>query len=180
MYRDNTLVPREAVRLLALGILRTRDITYAELATEVRHFTGHLVGPSLDLVAPPIELLKVEGLVETVGDDDGDDRETLRITAAGTAAFEHLLKSDLRPPISDINRLILTLKVRFLHLLPPADRLLQVEMIAEMFERQLARLTSLRGEHAGSEGYLAGWLEHEIARTGDSLAWFETLRGDLG
>ena len=73
MYRDNTLVPREAVRLLALGILRTREITYSELAAEVRHFTGHMVGPSLDLVAPPIELLKVEGLVETVGEDEGDD-----------------------------------------------------------------------------------------------------------
>lgn len=178
MYRDNTLVPREAVRLLALGILRTREITYAELAAEVRHFAGHMVGPSLDLVAPPIELLKVEGLVETVGDDDGDDSETLRITATGKTEFEHLLKSNLRPPVSDINRLILSLKVRFLHLLPPADRLLQAEMIAEMFERQLARLTNLRGEHAGTVGGLVDWLDHEIAQTRDSIAWFEALRAD--
>ena len=63
MYRDNTLIPSEAVRLLALGILATRECPYAELAHEVRHFVGHVVGPSLDLVGAPIEVLKIEGLI---------------------------------------------------------------------------------------------------------------------
>src|SRR3546814_389625 len=63
MYRDNTLIPSEAVRLLALGLLATRSMSYAELAREVRHFTGRIMGPSLDLVGAPLEVLKVEGLV---------------------------------------------------------------------------------------------------------------------
>ena len=35
MYRDNTLIPSEAIRLLALGILADGDRRYAELASEV-------------------------------------------------------------------------------------------------------------------------------------------------
>src|SRR3546814_15849634 len=64
VYRDNTLIPSEAVRLLALGMLAGRPMSYAELAREVRHFTGRVMGPSLDLVGAPLEVLKVEGLVE--------------------------------------------------------------------------------------------------------------------
>jgi len=56
MYRDNTLIPSEAIRLLGLGVLATGEITYAELAGEVRHFAGHVVGPSLDLMGAPIEM----------------------------------------------------------------------------------------------------------------------------
>ena len=175
MYRDNTLVPREAVRLLALGILATREITYAELASEVRHFTSHVVGPSLDLLAPPMELLKVEGLVEVAGKGDGGS-EVLRVTQAGRNEAMQLLKSSVRPPVSDINKLIITLKMRFLHLLPPAERALQVDMVSEMFERQLARLTELRAHHAEAPGALNAWLDHEIAQTRDSIAWFERLR----
>ena len=77
MYRDNTLIPSEAIRLLALGILADGETAYAELAGEVRHFTGHIVGPSLDLVGAPIEVLKVEGLVETA-DGAGIGRASCR------------------------------------------------------------------------------------------------------
>ena len=53
MYRDNTLIPSETVRLLALGILAGGAKRYATLAEEVRHFSGRIVGPSLDLVGTP-------------------------------------------------------------------------------------------------------------------------------
>ena len=80
MYRDNTLVPSETVRLTALGILAESDKRYAELAAEVRHFTARIAGPSLDLVAAPLELLKVEGLVEAVAGDGMEDNALLHIT----------------------------------------------------------------------------------------------------
>ncbi len=176
MYRDNTLIPREAVRLLALGMLANSEMTYARLAAEVRHFTAHVVGPSLDLVAPPIEVLKVEGLVEAVEETEDDEQEILRITDAGRAELTHLLKSNVRPGVSDINKLIITLKMRFLDLLDPADRQLQVEMIAEMFERQLVRLSELRAHHGTGAGSLGPWLDHEIAQTRETVTWFEGLR----
>ncbi len=71
MYRDDTLIPSEAVRLCALGILMLGRRRYAELAREVRHFTSRIAGPSLDLLGTSVELLRFEGLVRAVdGDDD--------------------------------------------------------------------------------------------------------------
>ena len=186
MYRDNTLIPSEAIRLLALGLLAMREGPYAELAHEVRHFVGHVVGPSLDLVGAPIEVLKVEGLIEETAtaaagpgpDSNGDAALPLRITDAGREELIRLLTSNLREPVSDINKLIITLKMRFLHLLDPVDRRLQAEIMIEMCERQLARLTELRGHHGDAPGHLASWLDHEIDQTRERLAWFRNLQVD--
>ena len=176
MYRDNTLIPSEAIRLLALGILATGETPYAELAGEVRHFAGHVVGPSLDLVGSPIEVLKVEGLIEAAGDRGA--AAALRISQAGRDELTRLLTSNLRAPVSDINKLIITLKMRFLHLLEPADRRLQAEILIEMCERQLARLTELRGRHEDAPGHLPSWLDHETDQTRERLDWFRNLRVD--
>ncbi len=83
MYRDNSLIPSEAIRLLALGIVAGGDKSYAELAGEVRHFVSHITGPSLELVASPLELLKIEGLVESSESDHAPDSELLRLSEAG-------------------------------------------------------------------------------------------------
>ena len=185
MYRDNTLIPSEAVRLLALGILAGAEKRYGELAGEVRHFTSHVVGPSLELVASPLELLKVEGLIEPVpacSNDGGElepDEEILRVTESGQAELTKLLAANLRPPVNDINKLILALKLRFLHLLAPADQRLQVEMLVEISERELARLTELRAYHAGDTGQLVAWLDHDIAAIRDRLDWFRDLERGL-
>ena len=187
MYRDNTLIPSEAIRLLALGILATRACPYAELAHEVRHFVGHVVGPSLDLVGAPIEVLKIEGLIEEAknqGPDTdpkpGDDSTPpLHITDAGRAELLRLMTSNLRAPVSDINKLIITLKMRFLHLIEPAEQRLQAEIMIEMCERQLARMTELRGHHGDAPGHLSGWLDHEIDQTRERLDWFRKLQAGL-
>ena len=175
MYRDNTLIPSEAVRLLALGILAGGERSYGALAADLRHFISHVVGPSLDLVAPPLELLKVEGLVEAEETSGTADAEFLRITAAGCVEFTTLLTANVRAPVSDINKLILALKMRFLHLLEPAQQALQVEMLVEISERELARLSELRNHQAAEPGQLVPWLDHEITAVGRRLAWFREL-----
>ena len=179
MYRDNTLIPSEAIRLLALGILATDDTPHAALASEVRRFTSHLVGPSLDLVASPLELLRVEGLIETVdGQDLGEDAR-LRITDAGRQELRRLLVSNVRAPVTDINKLIIALKMRFLHLLEAGELEMQIETIAEMCERELARLISLRDQHADAAGVFTEWLDHDIGGVRARLVWFESLKGKL-
>jgi DNA-binding PadR family transcriptional regulator len=182
MYRDNTLIPSETVRLLALGLLADGEKRYGELASEVRYFTSHVVGPSLDLVAPPLELLKVEGLIEAVDSvGTSDDTVLLRITEIGRAELIRLLTANLRAPVNDINKLILALKMRFLHVLEPAEQRLQVEVLVEMSERELARLTELRDHHAQDEsGFMAGWLEHDIAEVATRLEWFQELDARIG
>lgn len=180
MYRDNSLIPSEAVRLLALGVLASGERCYGELAGEVRHFTSHLVGPSLDLVAPPLELLRVEGLIEAAEPSDLGDQTLLRVTEAGRAALTTLLTANVRAPVNDLNKLILTLKMRFLHLLTSAEQKLQLEVLIEMSERELLRLTELRAHHAADAGHLSEWLDHGTTETAARLAWLSDLLARLG
>jgi DNA-binding PadR family transcriptional regulator len=175
MYRDNSLIPSEAIRLLALGILAGGERSYANLAAEVRHFVSHITGPSLELVAAPLELLKVEGLVDAGEEGEEPDAELLSLNEAGRAELHTLLTANVRAPISDINKLIIALKLRFLHLLPPAERRLQAEVLMELSERELARLTQLRTHHAGDRSHLVAWLDQEITQVEARLAFFRDL-----
>jgi len=179
MYRDNTLMPTEAVRLAALGALAGAEMRYAELAEDVRHFTDRIIGPALDLSGVPVELMIVEGLIEPVDGAGMRENARLRLTDAGWDALRHLLCSNVRAPINDINKLIIALKMRFLHLLTPDERCRQVKMLVSMLEAELDRLTDLRATYAGEPGYFLDWLDQDIAAARERLAWFTELRDRL-
>jgi DNA-binding PadR family transcriptional regulator len=173
MYRDNSLIPTEAVRLAALGLLSEGPRSYAELADEVRHFTGRIVGPSLDLIGPPIEVLRVEGLVHSSGGSGADT--ALSITDAGRQELVRLLGANLRGPLGEFNKLVIALKLRFLHLLDPESQKLQAELLAEICARELTRLTDLRRRYDGRSGHLVDWLDHDIDQVRARLGWFRGL-----
>ncbi len=177
MYKDNSLIPTEAVRLAALGLLTEGSRSYADLADEVRHFTSRIVGPSLDLIGPPIEVLRVEGLIESAG--GGGPDATLRITEAGRQELMRLLGANLRGPLGEFNKLVIALKLRFLPLLEPAARRLQAELLAEICERELTRITDLRRHYDGRPGHLIDWLDHDIAQVEQRLCWFRSLQERL-
>ncbi len=179
MYRDNTLIPSEAIRLLALGILATGPITYAQLAREVRHFTSRIVGPSLDLVGAPLEVLKVEGLVSAQAGGSECQDGPLTVTDEGRAELLRLLAANVRPQVSDINKLIIALKIRFLHLMDSDGQKVQAELLHDICERELARLTDLRQYHAGEAGHMPEWLDLEIAQTKSRYDWLAKLRARL-
>ncbi len=179
MYRDKTLLPTQAIRLAVLGSLGIGERRYAELATETRHFTGALVGPSLDLLGTSIELLRFEGLIEPVAGQGMADNAAMRLTDAGRAALHDLLGAPLRSPLNDIGRLILALKLRFLQLLPPADQIAQAEVMIEMAEGEVARLADLQRRAAGEPGRLGAWLALDLAQARDRRAWFEALKESL-
>jgi len=172
MYSDNSLIPREAIRLLALGILATRPTAYGDLAEQVRHFTGRIVGPSLELVAQPLELLKVEGLIATEGTDAS---ALLSVTPAGQEELRRLLSANVRPQVNDLNKLIIAIKVRFLKLLPQEERRIQADILTEIFERELTRLSDLRAHQPADAGNLLDWLDLEIRLTQQRLDWFAQL-----
>ena len=176
MYRDNTLIPSEAIRLLALGILACKPQSYAELAREVRHFTGRIIGPSLDLVGAPLEVLKVEGLITPVEPAAEGEDAALTVTEQGRAEMLRLLAANVRPQVSDLNKLIIALKMRFLHLMDAETQKVQAELLHDTTERELTRLTDLRSHHAGDSGYLPQWLDLEIAQTQARLNWLAGLR----
>src|SRR5258708_9949928 len=116
MYREKSLMPTKAIGLAVLGSLGLGARRYGDLATETRHFTAAIVGPSLDLLGTSIELLRFEGLIEPIDGQGMEDNAEMRLTAAGTSALHELLIAPLRSPLNDIRRLILALKLRFLHL----------------------------------------------------------------
>ena len=172
MYRDNTLIPTEAIRLAALGCLVENNRPHGELAGELRYFIAHLIGPSLDLLGTSIDLMCFEGLVAPadaaagawVGPNDVDETTVLKITDAGRSAFKALMASNVRAPVNDVTRLIVALKLRFLPLLSDDERVDQLDALAEMCEQELVRLRDLQGAY--SDGILGRWLKDEI----DALA----------
>ncbi len=171
MFRDNSLIPAEAIRLAALGLLAEAPRHYGDVAMEIRHFTGRIVGPSLDLMGTSLELLRYEGLVEAVDGKGMSDNALLRLTPAGEHALTTLLQARLRAPLGDFNRLSLLLKLRFLHHLAPEERQTQLALIGESLESELARLEDLRARYADASGPFLGWLDHDIAGLRARLAW---------
>ena len=177
MYRDRSLIPSEAVRLAVLGSLALEPKRYADLAAEVRQFTHRITGPSLDLVGPPVELLRLEGLIERMDGAEMGENARLRITQAGWGEMKRLMSAALRPAVNDLNKLVLALKLRFLHLLPEPDRQMQAEAMVEMAEQELMRLRDLERRHGGEAGLLPRWLAHEIGEAEARLCWFRALLG---
>ena len=175
MYQDNSLIPNKAARLLALGVLATGERRYADLASEVRQFIGRIVGPSLDVVASPLELLKVEGLIESAEParaEQNHDSELLRITDSGRAELLRLLSSNVRPPVTEFNRLVIALKMRFLHFLDGPAQERQLDVLIQMSQRELERLQELSDRHAREDSHFAGWLAHEIDQSRKRVNWF--------
>lgn len=183
MYRDKTLIPTEAIRLCALGTLAGEPRRYSELAGDVRYFSSRVVGPSLDILGPSIELLRYEGLAEAAENsgETGEDGEDvlLEITEKGRAELKELLCSNVRTPIDDVNKLVVALKFRFLHLLEPAQGREQVDGLIDMCRAEHDRLADLRGHPPGDGGNLAAWLDHDLSQLEVRIAWLEAYRGNL-
>ena len=175
MYKDNSLIPSEAVRLAALGLLAKRPRVYADLARDIRHFTARIVGPSLDLLGPSLELLKIEGLIEAVDPKAPHDGQTVRLTKEGEAELQRLMNANLRGPMGEVNKLIVALKLHFLHLLTSEQRRQQLEMLMEVCDRELIRLNDLRAHHTDSDSPLIPWLDHEIEEVQARRDWFLKL-----
>ena len=171
MYRDNSLIPKEAIRMAALGALINGSRSYIDISTEVRQFSARIVGPSLDLLGTSIELLKLEGLIEVVENPDGDAEELLRLTTSGFQELKEYLRSTIRSGSSDLNKLVVALKLRFIEVLEPPERLDQLAGLQTMYQAERNRLQDLRKHKEWSAGLLPGLLDLELAVTDQRLSW---------
>lgn len=177
-FRDHSLIPTEAIRLAALGLLAGGPRRYEQLAVEVRHFASRMLGPTLDILGTSIELLRHEGLIEPIGRRAAPGQSLtadteVQITEAGRAALHELLSSRVRAPLTDLSKLVIALKLRFFDLLPPADGRAQLEMLAELTTGEIARLEDLRARYAEGGHLLADWLAQDIAQARERLAWYQ-------
>ena len=179
MFADNTLTPKETVRLCALGTLALKASRYGDLANSIRHFISRITGPSLDVMGVSIELLKCEGLVEVVKKTANEEDAELIITESGYDELKSLLTAKVRPAATEISKLVVALKFRFLHLLDSEERSAQIELLIEMTENELTRLEDLQQHHLNDQGYLVGWLDHDISMLETRLAWLENFQDQL-
>lgn len=179
MFSDNTLTPKEAIRLCALGTLALEPVRYAALANAIRHFVSRLIGPSLDVMGSSVEMLKYEGLVEAVDGVGMEDDATFAITAEGREELRNLLTARIRTGATELNKLLFALKFRFLHLLEADDQRLQADLLVEVCDSELARLDDLRQNHAGGAGHLTDWLDHDIGQLEVRLSWLKDFRDRL-
>lgn len=178
MARDTALLPKQALRLCALGtLLQDGPRRYAELAAEIRDFTAYLIGPSPALAGTSLELLRYDGLVEAVDGSGMTHNAVLAITRTGKTAFVHLMSSPLGQTEPGLTRLFVTLKVRFLHLLDEPRRHEQVAALVALHQMEHDRLVELRQRHRWARGSLPGWLDHEVDQTERTVRWFEALAG---
>ncbi|MBL8710610.1 MAG: hypothetical protein JNL25_15560 [Rhodospirillaceae bacterium] len=180
MYKDNSLIPSEAVRLAALGLLWQGSRSYADLAREIRHFIGRLVGPSLELLGPSLELFKIEGLIEAIDPKQPPEAQEMRLTDDGRAELQRLMTSRQRGPMGEVNKLIIALKMHFFDALPSEARVPQIEILIEACDKELARLADLRAYPplTASRGRLRSWLDLEISEIEARRRWFENLKAE--
>ncbi len=188
MYADHTLTPKELIRLCALGTLALGPLRYSELAVAIRHFISRIIGPTPEIMGHSIELLKYEGLVEAADRGDGGvehagesgDDTRLRITEDGRSELRTLLKAKVRASSTELTKLVIALKFRFLHLLDQDEQAGQIALLIEVCEREFTRLRDLREHHAGDEGCLVIWLDHDISLLESRIGWLRSFAIRLG
>ena len=175
MYADNTLTPKEAARLCALGTLASGDRAYGDLAQSTRHFMDRIQGPSLDVMGASLELLKYEGLVTIDGEGDA---AILRISDSGRVELDILLTANVRPGATDHNKLVTALKFRYLHSLDRQTQGEQLDALSDAAETELARLIDLRAHHVDDIGFICSWLDYQIDELELRLEWLKNFSSD--
>ena len=74
--------------------------------------------------------------------------------------------------MTDLSKMVVALKLRFLDLLDAEDRAAQLEQLVEMSETELARLADLAAR--GYEGMLGDWLAQDIAEAERWRDWYKS------
>jgi hypothetical protein len=179
-FKDHSLIPQEAVRLCALGLLAESERKFGALATEVRGFVSRMLGPSLDVLGTSIEGLRYEGLIEGVDARAAPGQSltadmTVRLTEPGRERLRALLLSRVRAPFNDLSKLVIALKLRFIDQLEARERAEQFDLLAAATEQELARLRDLAAQEPG--GAFADWLQQDIAQAEQRLAWYRGRAG---
>ena len=104
---------------------------------------------------------------------------TWDLTAAGEDALRDYMTSSVRPGVSDMNKLVVALKLRFIEVLDADAQRDQLEQLRAMYEGELARLRDLAGHDEWQSGRLDAWIEMEIDQVGGRIAWCDRLLAAL-
>ena len=178
MQRDRALIPVEGLRLAALGILaRQGPMAYASLATMVRLFATSYGASPVDVMSSSIELLRFEGLIE-IGEHEKDAGSApVVLTARGREELERLMIAPIKVA-GAYAKLLVALKLRFFHLLGDEEKKMLVEVLGDALRGERARLVNLRRHMEGEDADFLAWLDRDLARVAEELAWLDELARD--
>ena len=157
--------------MAALGALIERERSYDDIANEVRSFISRIVGPSLELMGTSIELLKLEGLIETVNDNDKGDSSLLQLSPAGLQELKEYLRSNLKSGGSELNKLVIALKLRFIDILDDDERRDQLLAIRDMYHNEKRRLQDLKNQTTWLTGFLLESIELDLFVVNKKIEW---------
>ena len=79
----------------------------------------------------------------------------------------------------DLSRIVFALKLRFLHLLEPAVAREQIDRMIEISKADRARRADTKTRYGGEPGYFSAWLDADIERADDRVAWLTALKAGL-
>ena len=95
----------------------------------------------------------------------------MRLTSNGFQELKEYLKSTIRSGSSDLNKLVVALKLRFIEVLEPSERLDQLVGLQTMYQAERNRLQDLRKHEEWSAGLLSELLDLELAVTDQRVLW---------
>ena len=178
MQRDRALIPVEGLRLAALGILaRQGPMAYASLDTLVRLFATSYGASPVDVMSSSIELLRFEGLIE-IGEHEADAGSApVVLTAWGREELERLMIAPVKVT-GAYAKLLVALKLRFFHLLGDREKKMLAEVLGDALRSERARLVNLRRHMEGEDADFLAWLDRDLARVAEELAWLGELARD--
>ena len=90
-----------------------------------------------------------------------------------------LLGANLRNTLDDLSRLGFALKLRFLHVLEPAAARAQIDRMIEISATDMARRAETKARYGHEPGYFGAWLDSDIDRAEDRVAWLTALKARL-
>ena len=137
----------------------------------MRSFISRIVGPSLELMGTSIELLKLEGLIETVNDNDADDESLLQLSPSGLQELKDYLRSNLKSGGSELNKLVIALKLRFIDILDDDERQDQLLAIRDMYHNEKRRLEDLKNQTTWLTGFLLESIELDLFLVNKKIEW---------
>jgi len=114
-------------------------------------------------------VLRAEGLIGPV---EASADPLLALTPSGREDLVTLLKAGIRATNTELSRLVVALKMRFLHLLPPHDRRDQIRVLQGLLAGERDRYRDLQAG-GGTHALFNDWLGFEIEVLDARLSWLE-------